>query len=168
MLVGVLGLVWALTLVLPELRGLGIWPRTMRGLVGILAAPLLHANLAHLTANALPLLVLLTLLFWDKHYHPERTLALVWLAAGLGTWLIGRGHAVHIGASGLVYGLVTYLVVSGFLMKSWRSAFVALLVFLFYGGIVYGMLPQRGLISWEGHLCGALAGLWAARRNHTR
>ena len=62
--------------------------------------------------------------------------------------------------------MVTYLIVAGFLMKSWRSAVVALLVFIGFGGIFYGVLPQAGPISWEGHLSGALAGIWAAKRNH--
>jgi membrane associated rhomboid family serine protease len=146
-------------------REYGIVPRTVRGLSGVVCGPLLHANGAHLMANATPLFVLLTLLFWDRHYHPVRTLALIWVASGLGTWLIGRGGAVHLGASSLVYGLVAYLVVAGLLGRSWRSAVVALLVLAAYGGIIYGLLPQRGPISWEGHLSGAVAGCWAARQN---
>jgi membrane associated rhomboid family serine protease len=148
------------------LAGLGIVPRTEHGLLGILFSPLLHANPAHLFANALPLFILLTLLFWDRHYHPWQTLGSVWLGSGLGTWLIGRGGSVHIGASSIIFGLVTYLGVAGLLMRSWRSAFVAILVLLAFGGILYGVLPQRGPVSWEGHLCGAVAGVLAARRNH--
>lgn len=166
LLVGALFLVAFLTLLLPGLRGFGILPRTLPGLLGIAFSPMLHANGAHLLANAAPLLVLLTLLFWDRHYHPVRTLALVWLASGVGTWLIGRGDAIHIGASSVIYGLVTYLVACGFLMRSWRSALIAIGVVFVYGGLMYGLLPQRGPISWEGHLSGALAGVWAARQNH--
>jgi membrane associated rhomboid family serine protease len=142
----------------------GIVPRTLLGLRGILFSPLLHANFAHVGANALPLFVLLTLFLADTHYHRLRSLTMIWLLSGLGTWLIGRGNAVHIGASSLIYGLVAYLVVAGWLMKSWRSALVALFVLFLYGGIAYGVLPQAGAISWEGHLCGAVAGVWAARR----
>ncbi len=148
------------------LDGMGILPRTVVGLQGILFAPLLHANTAHLLANSLPLLVLLTLLYWDRHYHPWTTMVTVWVAAGLGTWLIGRGGTFHIGASSVVFGLAAYLIVSGFLMKSWRSAFVSLFVFVVFGGIFYGVLPQPGPISWEGHLCGSVAGVLAAGRNH--
>jgi len=148
------------------LAGFGIVPRTVPGLVGIAFSPLLHASPAHLLANALPLFVLLILLFWDRHYYPVLTLASIWFFSGLGTWLIGRGDTVHIGASSIIFGLVTYLIVAGFLMKSWRSAVVALLVFIGFGGIFYGVLPQAGPISWEGHLSGALAGIWAAKRNH--
>src|SRR6266496_697156 len=73
------------------LAGFGIVPRTVSGLVGIAFSPLLHASPAHLLANALPLFVLLVLLFWDRHYYPVLTLCSIWLFSGLGTWLIGRG-----------------------------------------------------------------------------
>jgi membrane associated rhomboid family serine protease len=172
LMVSVLFLVEAADLLLRReahqtLDGLGIAPRTIRGLGGILFSPLLHAGPAHLLANALPLFILLVLLFWDRHYYPRTTLCIIWFFSGLGTWLIGRGGgAVHIGASSIIFGLTAYLIVAGFLMKSWRSALVALLVLLGFGGIFYGVLPQAGPISWEGHLSGALAGIWAARRNH--
>jgi len=153
------------------LAGFGIVPRTAPGLAGIAFSPLLHASPAHLLANALPLFVLLVLLFWDRHYYPVLTLTSIWVFSGLGTWLIGRGSdggrpIVHIGASSIIFGLVAYLIVAGFVMKSWRSALVALVVFICFGGILYGLLPQAGPISWEGHLSGALAGIWAAKRNH--
>ncbi|MCL5098466.1 MAG: rhomboid family intramembrane serine protease [Candidatus Omnitrophica bacterium] len=144
----------------------GIVPRTLGGLPGILFSPLLHASAAHLLANALPLFILLTVLFWDRHYYPAETLALIWLGSGIGTWLIGRSHSVHVGASGLIYGLVTYFIVAGCLMGRWRAVIAAVLVLIFYGGIFFGVLPQAGPISWEGHLSGAIAGLWVAHRNH--
>ena len=153
------------------LAGFGIVPRTVPGLIGIAFSPLLHASPAHLLANALPLFVLLVLLFWDRHYYPALTLASIWFFSGLGTWLIGRASEggrpiIHIGASSIIFGLVTYLIVAAFRMKSWRSAVVALLVFIGFGGLLYGLLPRAGPISWEGHLSGALAGVWAAIRNH--
>ena len=153
------------------LAGFGIVPRTVPGLAGIAFSPLLHASPAHLLANALPLFVLLVLLFCDRHYYPVVTLSSIWFFSGLGTWLIGRASddgrpVVHIGASSIIFGLVAYLIVAGFLMKRWRSALVALVVFVCFGGILFGLLPQAGPISWEGHLSGALAGIWAAKRNH--
>src|SRR5881296_2236480 len=176
LIVSVLFLVEAADMILQRgqhltLTGLGIVPRTISGLGGIAFSPLLHASPAHLLANALPLFVLLILLFWDRHYYPVLTLASIWFFSGLGTWLIGRGAdggrpIVHIGASSIIFGLVTYLIVAGFLMKSWRSAIVALLVLIGFGGIFYGVMPHAGPISWEGHLSGALAGIWAAKRNH--
>jgi membrane associated rhomboid family serine protease len=157
-----------LQVVVPASWGmLGTLPRTQAGLVGILFAPLLHYDLAHVVANAVPLFVLLLLLFSDGRYRPAPTLAAIWLASGTGTWVIGRGGAVHIGASGIVFGLVSYLMVSGVLMRSWRALFVSLVVFALFGGVLYGVLPQAGPISWEGHLCGALAGVWSARYTHS-
>ena len=153
------------------LDGFGIIPRSLPGLAGIVFSPLLHASPAHLLANALPLFILLVLLFWDRNYHPFVTLCSIWFFSGLGTWLIGRASdgrrpIVHVGASSIIFGLVAYLIASGFLMRSWRSAIVAIVVLIAFGGIFYGVLPDRGPISWEGHLCGALGGIWAARRNH--
>jgi membrane associated rhomboid family serine protease len=176
LLVSVLFLVEAADLILqrekhPTLASFGIVPRSLPGLIGIAFSPLLHASPAHLLANALPLLILLVLLFWDRHYHPVVTLCSIWFFSGLGTWLIGRGAdggrpIVHIGASSIIFGLVAYLIVAGFMMRSGRSAIVALVVLVCFGGIFYGVLPQQGPISWEGHLSGALAGIWAAKRNH--
>src|SRR3989454_5091719 len=155
------------------LAGFGIVPRTVSGLIGIACSPLLHASPAHLLANALPLFVLLILLFWDRHYYPVLTLASIWFFSGLGTWLIGRGAdggrpIVHIGASSIIFGLVAYLIVAGFLMKSWRSAVVALLVFIGFGGIFYGVVPPAGPVLWGGDPSRALAGLLAAEREHER
>ena len=146
---------------------LGIVPRTVPGLVGVVFGPVLHAHWNHVLANAMPLFVFLILLLSDRRYHPSRTLAMIWVTSGIGTWLIGRGHAVHIGASGLVFGLAAYLIVAGFLMKSWRAALVAAIVLLLFGGMFYSVLPQNGPVSWEDHLCGALAGAWTAR-DHPR
>ena len=166
LVVGVILLVSVLDFFIP-LKAFGILPRTVPGLIGIIFSPLLHLNAAHLFANSLPLFVLLMLLFWDRRYHPALTLAAIWVASGFGTWLIGRGNAIHIGASSLVYGLVVYLIAAAFWMKRWRSAAVAVFVFVIYGGIFFGLLPQLGQVSWEGHLAGAIAGLWTARKNHT-
>lgn len=165
--VALLFLVEFLDHILPvSLDELGIVPRTPRGLAGIIFSPLLHSNWAHLMANAFPLFILLIVLFWDRRYYPEHALISIWVASGFGTWLIGRGNAIHIGASSVIYGLVVYLIAAGWWMRSWRAVIVAALVLVFYGGIFYGVLPQRGMISWEGHLAGAFAGWWVARRNH--
>jgi membrane associated rhomboid family serine protease len=143
-----------------------IVPRTAHGLLGIGFAPLLHAYWGHVLANALPLFVLLILLLADRRYYPYRTLFIIWVASGAGTWLIGRGQSAHLGASGVIFGLAAYLIAAGVWMKNWRAALVAIIVLLLFGSMFYGVLPQTGRISWEGHLCGALAGVWAARQNH--
>jgi membrane associated rhomboid family serine protease len=164
------GLLFVLELIdqftLFPMDALGILPRTVYGLIGIIFFPLLHANFAHVIANALPLWILLLLLFGDRRYKPAETLVTLWIGSGVGTWLIGRGGAIHIGASALVFGLVTYLIFSGFFMRRWRPALIAFLVLVAFGGTFYGVLPQPGPVSWEGHLCGALIGVYAACRNH--
>lgn len=167
-MVSCLFLVMALEIIFRQsLLQYGIRPRTIAGLPGIVFSPLLHGSVSHLLANAVPLLVLLILLRGNPAYHPNRTLSLIWVASGLGTWLIGRGNATHIGASSIVFGLVAFLIVAGFQLKRWLPAAVALLVFLLYGGIFFGALPQAGPISWEGHLCGIIAGAWTARNTLT-
>lgn len=158
---------YLLQVVLPAPWGLlGIQPRTEWGLLGILFSPLLHASLAHLVSNAAALFPLLLLLFSDDRYRPEPTLAAIWLASGLGTWLIGRGGSVHIGASGIVFGLISYLIASGLWMRSWRAALVAVVVLVLFGSALAGVLPQSGPVSWEGHLCGAAAGIGSAWDTH--
>jgi len=155
------------------LNNLGILPRTSRGLLGIVFSPLLHYNEAHLSANAVSMFLLLVILFLHREYRPDAAFILIWLASGLGTWLIGRGWShgqpvVHIGASGVIYGLVTYLIASAWWLRSGKSAFWAVVIFVLYGGIFYGALPQPGVISWEGHLSGAIAGVLVARWQHQR
>jgi membrane associated rhomboid family serine protease len=151
-----------------DLRVFGIIPRTPRGLVGIPLSPLLHLNAAHFFANALPLFVLLMVLLVHPEYEPVSTLTWIWIGSGVGTWLIGRRDSVHIGASSLIYGLVVYLIAASWWLRSWRSVLIAVLVLFLYGGIFYGVVPHRGIVSWEGHLAGAVTGLMVAYRNHGR
>lgn len=101
----------------------GIVPWTSSGLIGVVFAPLLHGGFGHLTANVGPLFVLLIILFWNRRYFPERSILLIWILSGIGTWLIGRQHAVHIGASSIVFGLVSYLIVAAIWMACWRALF---------------------------------------------
>ena len=153
------------------LNSFGIYPRSAWGLLGIVLSPLLHYNAAHLTTNGLSLFMLLVILLSHREYKGESVLPWLWVLSGFGTWLIGRGESggqpvVHIGASGIIYGLVTYLVAAAWWLRSWKSAFWAVLILFLYGGIFYGVLPQRGFVSWEGHLSGAIAGFLIARRLH--
>jgi membrane associated rhomboid family serine protease len=143
----------------------GIVPRTGWGLLGILVSPLLHYNAVHLTANAISLFILLVFLFSHREYRADYALLTIWLLSGIGTWLIGR-PAIHIGASSIIYGVVVYLIVSAWWLRSWRSAIIAVVVLVLYGGIFYGVLPRQGIISWEGHLSGAISGFLAARQQH--
>lgn len=144
----------------------GILPRTTSGLLGVLFAPVLHGSWQHLMVNTGPLLVLLALLFMNPRYRPWSSLALLWIGSGLGTWLIGRGGTMHIGASGLIYALVAFLVVAGWRVRHWFAMLVAVGVVVFYGGLFLGAIPwlvEKG-VSWEGHLMGAVAGVLVAAR----
>ncbi|HJO08580.1 MAG TPA: rhomboid family intramembrane serine protease [Verrucomicrobiota bacterium] len=151
-------------------RRFGIEPRSLAGLDGMLFAPLLHGDFGHYLSNAMPMIVLLGLLFANSNYKPWRSLVIVWLLGGLGTWLLGRPGSTHIGASIVIFGLVTFLLFASLFLRSWRSAIVSSVVLFFYGGIFLNVLPpllnssMRENISWEGHLSGAIAGVIAAWR----
>jgi membrane associated rhomboid family serine protease len=156
------GLIW-LVFVLENIPGLnlasyGIVPRTTRGLVGIVAAPFLHANWEHITSNTIPLTVLLVLLAGSRAASWAILLSIVLLSGAL-LWLFGR-PANHIGASSLIYGLVAYLFVSGIREQRFVPLAIAILVGFLYGGsMASGILPRWGsVVSWEGHLFGAIAG----------
>ena len=153
-----------------QLNAFGIRPRTGAGLFGIVCSPFLHANAAHVTANCTALLILLFLLFLNRKYRAEETLLLIWFGSGFGTWLIGRSSAahpeVHIGASGVIYGLIVYLIAAGWWMKGWRPVIAAIVVLFLYAGAIYGVVPTNQRISWEGHLCGAIVGWIVARYHH--
>jgi membrane associated rhomboid family serine protease len=165
-LLGVLtfiGLVWCVFIVdhmLPfRLDSYGITPRTLRGLVGIPIAPFLHENLAHLISNTVPLTLLLLLLAGSRAQSWTIVASIVLLGGAL-LWMFGR-NANHIGASGLIFGLITYLLVSGIREMRIVPMIIAIIVGFFYGGtLASGVLPTWGShISWEGHLFGATAGI---------
>ena len=136
----------------------GLYPKEIFGLKGIVTMPFLHADFPHLIANTIPLIVLLAFI---KINYPEVAKKIIgWtiFATGLWTWSFAR-PAFHIGASGLVYGLISFVLISGFLRRDRASLALSFLVIFLYGGFVSGMLPQEGKISWEGHLSGGIAGL---------
>lgn len=141
-----------------DVNTFGLTPRTSSGLYGILAMPFLHANFAHLTANTLPLLVLMMLLAGSKTNSWQVVVAIIVLG-GLLLWLFGR-HATHIGASGLVFGLMSFLIVSGLVERRIIPLLIAVLVGFLYGGsMLAGVVPHLGSnVSWDGHLFGAIAG----------
>jgi membrane associated rhomboid family serine protease len=140
----------------------GIVPRSGDGLLGIAAAPFLHLGLGHLMANTTALLVLGSLVLLTSPYFWMVTVA-VGLFGGLGVWLVGDPHTLVVGASGLVYGYGAYLVALGVFRRSLTNIAVAALVVLLYGGFVFGVLPGRAGISWQGHLFGALVGVMMGR-----
>ena len=156
-----IAVIWAaflLSLVFPSLNSFGVVPRTLRGLVGIAAAPFLHADFHHLLGNTVPLFILLALLAGSKARSFEIVIDVIVLG-GLLLWVFGRG-ADHIGASGLIFGLITFLMLSGFLEKRVVPMMIAVFVGFLYGGtLIWGIMPSFGSqMSWDGHLCGAVAG----------
>ena len=129
---------------------------------GILLAPLLHGSFSHLMSNTFPLLLLGGFVTLRGTKTLVGLTLFVVVLGGLLVWLVGR-PAIHIGASGLVFGYFGYLVAQGWYERSFVSIAVAVAVLLLYGGIIFGVLPQAGFISWEGHLFGLIAGVLAAR-----
>jgi len=164
--VGLVALMWAVFLldaVLGNLlvRTLGIAPRRVDGLDGVIFAPLLHSGVEHLAGNTLPLLVLGFLAFLEGARRFVAAIGISWLASGVGTWLFGGG--LTIGASGVVFGLFTYLITRGFYNRDWKQILLAVALFVGYGSILWGVLPAIGSnISWQAHLFGALGGIVAA------
>ena len=144
-----------------DLTRMGILPRDMLGILGIVTAPLIHANYSHLISNTIPLILLGWSISFFYNKVSLRVFIVVYLLTGFFVWLLAR-EVYHIGASGLVYGFVSFLFFSGIFRKDNKSISIALLVTFLYGGIVWGILPGQKGISWESHLFGAIAGLIAA------
>jgi len=160
-----LGLLWIAegvdTVLGQRLDQLGIEPRDVDGLTGVVAAPFLHAGFGHLLANSAGLLVLGLLLavttrsFW-------LICALITVLGGLAVWVLGPAGTLHIGASGLVYGIAAYLVARGVRTRRVLDVVIAGIVVLTYSGLALGVLPGQPGVSWQSHLFGALAGVAVA------
>ena len=160
-IVAFIAVIWGVFVVsrfMPSLNSCGVVPRTLRGLAGIPAMPFLHANLHHVLSNTFPLLILLALLA-SSAARPWMIVVGIALLNGALLWLLGRPKT-HIGASGLIFGLIAFLILSGFLERRLASMAIAVIVLFFYGGtLLFGVLPRlRSQVSWEGHFCGAVAG----------
>src|SRR4249920_3343352 len=140
---------------------LGIRPRDLGGLVGILTAPFAHASFEHLMSNTLPLGLLSALALYAYPRATRFALPLIWLASGLGVWLWAR-PSVHVGISGITHGLMFFLFVMGLLRRDRLGVALALLVFFLYGGMLMTVLPREVDVSFEYHLAGAVAGLVSA------
>lgn len=136
----------------------GIIPHRPEGLSGILTSPFIHAGSDHLLANTLPLLIAGTTLFYFYPSLAARVIMLVWILSGIWVWIAGR-ETSHIGASGLIYGLVFFLFFSGILRKDPRLIAISLLVTFLYGSLVWGIFPIDESMSWESHLFGSIAGI---------
>ena len=140
----------------------GVQPRSDEGLLGILLAPLLHGGWDHLSANSGPLLVLGFLTLAAGLLRGLAAAAVIWVVGGVGVWLVAGSGTNHIGASGLVFGFLVYVVVRGVVNRRfWEIALGAVVLFI-YGGSLWGVLPGQPGVSWQGHLFGAIGGAIAA------
>ncbi len=136
---------------------LGIYPLHVNGLQGILFAPLIHGNYSHLFTNSGPLLVLGTAIFYFYRSIAFKVIFLAWIITGIWVWFGGR-DAFHIGASGLIYALASFLFFSGFIRKSVELIAISFVIVFLYGGMIWGIFPLRENISWESHLMGGISG----------
>jgi membrane associated rhomboid family serine protease len=135
----------------------GIEPQTLSGLRGILFSPFLHSNISHLYNNTIPLFVLSMALFYFYHKISWKIIIYGILLSGMLTWLIGR-PGNHIGASGLIYVLVSFIFFKGVLAKHYRLIALSLLVVFLYGSMIWYVFPVKDNMSWEGHLAGLITG----------
>ena len=142
-----------------NLSHFGIYPREVYGLKGIIFSPFLHGDIEHLANNSVALLVLLPIL---RYFYKEQSFVVLLfgiLFSGLGTWLLGR-PSYHIGASGLIYALVSFIFFKGIFTKYYRLVALSFTIVILYGGSVWYMFPNvKEGISWEGHLAGFIVGL---------
>ena len=141
----------------------GIIPHTLIGLRGILFAPFLHGNFAHLIANTVPFVALGWLVMLRRTNDFFEVSAIVMLIGGLGTWLIAPPGTIHIGASGVIFGYLGFLLSRGYFERRFGSILFSIVVGIIYGGLVWGVLPGLPGISWQGHLFGFIGGIIAAK-----
>jgi len=139
----------------------GVLPHDITGLRGVIFSPLIHADFKHLIANSIPLFVLTFSLFFFYRKSAYTIFALLYLLSGIFVWLAAR-EAIHIGASGLIYGLAAFLFMSGIISFNVRLLTISLIVALIYGGLFWGIFPFKPEISWESHLWGGISGLGLA------
>jgi membrane associated rhomboid family serine protease len=140
----------------------GIIPRQLIGLRGIIFAPILHGGFGHVAANTIPFIVLGWFVLL-KGFRPFAIVtALAVIVGGIGTWLLAPSSSIHIGASGLIFGFLGYLIFRGYFERSWQSIAWSILVFFIYGGMLLGLLPTALPVSWQMHLFGFVGGGLAA------
>lgn len=145
-----------------SLSHFGLLPLQVKGLTGILFSPLLHADVAHVAANSVPLFLLGSALMYYYRSDAWKIFIYSWLMTGLFVWLFARGNSYHIGASGVVYALAAFHFVSGIIRREPRLMAFSMLVIFLYGSMVWGVFPElfpEKNISWESHLMGFISGV---------
>ena len=141
---------------------LGVFPGKIEGLPGILTSPLIHGSWDHLFYNSLSFLILGAIIFWFYPKIAIRSFIWLYVLSGFGVWLFAEPNSFHIGASGLVYGMVSLVFWNGVFRRNLKSTVLALIILVLYAGYFGGIVPGREGISWESHLLGALAGIGLA------
>ncbi|NLA24941.1 MAG: rhomboid family intramembrane serine protease [Bacteroidales bacterium] len=139
----------------------GIYPRDFHSWTGLIMMPLIHGDIAHIAANTVAFIVLVTGVFYFYKEFALKILLYSWIFTGLLTWLIGR-EAYHIGASGLVYAFAGFIFLSGVLRNHIQLMAISLLVVFVYGSMIWGIFPIKPQMSWEGHLSGLVTGFCLA------
>ena len=164
---GAVGILWAVYLfdmVLPiDLRAYGLRPRSMTGLWGIAFSPFLHLDLRHLAANTGALFILLTVSLAFNRKLTIIALLIIVLAGGGFVWAFGKSNTVHIGASGIIFGLIGFLMFIGIFRREWVALLFSVAILFSYGGSLLSLLVYQEGISWSGHFFGFLSGVMAAR-----
>lgn len=137
---------------------MGVFPLSAEGLIGIITSPLVHGSWEHLYSNSMPWMILGTMFIY---FHKKNTIEIfmaLYFISGAWLWLIGR-PVYHIGASGVIYALAAFHVTYGFVIRNPQMLAISFLVILFYGAMIWYILPIKAGVSWEAHLCGALTGV---------
>lgn len=170
---GAVGIMWILEIIDQLTRNSldrlgGIHPRSFDSVVQIFTAPWLHFGWAHLASNSIPFLVLGVIIFFSGIRRWVLTFLITAVVSGIFVWLFSPPGSLTLGASGVVFGFLTYLLVRGLFTKKWSQIAVALLVFMLYGGVLWGVLPTQAGVSWQGHLGGAVGGVLAAWIMHAK
>ena len=145
-----------------DLRFLGTLPKQIEGLRGIIFTPLLHKDFGHIISNTPPLFVLSAIIMFFYRRVAIPSFLMIYLLTGLAVWLFARTGYNHIGASGVIYGLVAFVFWSGIFRRNIKSIVLALIVVFYYGSMVLGIIPGDELVSWESHLMGGLVGIFVA------
>lgn len=140
----------------------GIFPRSLHGFAGILSSPFIHGNLDHILSNSVAFFWSVTVLYFFYRTAATRVLLVVYLFTGLGVWIAARGDSYHVGASGIVYGVLSFVLFSGFFKRERETLALSLAILFIYGfSFFYGLFPEEldaSMISWESHLIGAIVG----------
>lgn len=159
----ILWIVYLLNLTIAyDLRMLGLRPRNLNGLMGILIAPVLHLDIRHLIANSGALFFLMAISMSFSHKLTVKAILIIILVGGGLVWLLGSSESIHIGASGIIFGLIGFLMFLGIFRREWIALIFSALIFVLYGGAVSSLLIYTPRVSWSGHIFGFLSGILAA------